>query len=262
MIITPRRRITTLWEELRLICKHQSVAVAALDGGSEFLAGRTETGQILMLMSWTRLLDEIRSDLLDNGERGLAADVDQLLGLCTEMDESGFLPLAQRKLTEATPWRLEQYTHLVDKLVETALADELCTIKGLRAASGRGGYVRHVLMGSIGMYVQVDIVKWHRYRLTPLWIRFWQGTPIIWEALRALEHEDPPRLYSDPETQVPSVPLFLLVGREYEAVVAHLVHQFREIHTHLLPILATTPSHPANMPDIATGIDGLDSHAS
>jgi hypothetical protein len=54
------------------------------------------------------------------------------------------------------------------------------------------------------MYIQVDIVKWHTYGMTPLWIRLWQGPPKIWDAFRDLERENPPRLYSDPEYRVPA----------------------------------------------------------
>jgi hypothetical protein len=85
-------------------------------------------------------------------------------------------------------------------------------------------------MSDYELYVQIDVVKWHRFGRTPLWLRFSDRTREFLERLRPLEREDPTRLFVDPEFPVPAVPLFLQVGQEFEAVVDDLVNQLRAVH--------------------------------
>jgi hypothetical protein len=82
------------------------------------------------------------------------------------MDESAFLPLSQRELTEVTPGRLEQYATLVDKLVEVGRDKGLCSTVGLQVRPSRGGYGRYIRIGDQELYVQVDAVKWHQFGCT------------------------------------------------------------------------------------------------
>lgn len=104
---------------------------------------------------------------------------------------------------------------------------------------------RYITLRTIGCFICLSPPAWAKYRETPLWLRIerwghgvrWFPEP-RWEeirkALQPLEHEDPPRLITDPQQGHLMVPLFLPTGVEHNAVLSALVDQVCQV-ADLLP---------------------------
>jgi hypothetical protein len=89
-----------------------------------------------------------------------------------------------------------------------------------------GQYLRYIAAGQIQLAVFVDLDRWSRQRLTPLWLEVAVDPG---ETLRALEAEQPRRVYYDGVRGRPVIPLTLPLHVEHDVVVGHLVDEISQI---------------------------------
>jgi hypothetical protein len=93
-------------------------------------------------VSWRTLLGRLHATLIDHGEAGVAADVEQLVGLSELEDQDAFLPVTSSDLATPTPQRVRQFMELVDGLSRRGEAVGLLRLAGFRSTGGLGWYGR------------------------------------------------------------------------------------------------------------------------
>jgi len=227
LFLAPAMRFPTLWSELLRRCQEQHLPVEPPHTiASELMAVKVGSKQTLALASWRSVLTFLLRALETEGQYQAAADIQQLFGLCSHMDDQAFLPLHSEELTNHTGARVAQYCQLVDDVTAQAVAAGFASVTGLRSAAGFAWYGRYLRLYGTGCLLQFAANLWAHQRATPLWLRIygpeWSYAPASKDALARLELEEPTRLLLlNNETLL--VPLFLPVEVEREQVVAAVV---------------------------------------
>ena len=102
LLVTPELRFETVGAELVRRCQRAGLEIpdasAIMRGGVSPVAGWS-----LGMVSWRLLLGRLHADLTDHAEAGLAADVEQLVGLSELEDQDAFLPVTSSDLSTPTP---------------------------------------------------------------------------------------------------------------------------------------------------------------
>lgn len=234
VFIAPRKRFETLWPELIRRCKDAKISVEGQNTQQDARLASVGGCHHLALVSWASMLRCILTTLEDAAEGRLAADVKQLQGLCTHMDESAFLPVRPEELTSNHGTRLSQYNGLVDDVVDRLLSSDLISTKGLRSAPRSGVHLRYFSALPYSGAIQTNVSWWGRHRETPIWLSLWAVEEGKWvhsqtirEKLSRLESEDPPRLIEGAKEFF--VPLFIKTLAERDVVVEDLVNQVIEV---------------------------------
>ena len=125
---------------------------------------------------------------------------------------------------------------LIDDVATTCVARGFASKKNLRAASSAGTYGHYMRLSRAAVYFFMSLDYWATLRETPLWLWVkevqgtrWVAAPGLFDHLRSLEFEQPPRLLRDPAQNCPLVPLALPLGVERSTVIEDLVGQIRAI---------------------------------
>lgn len=175
-------------------------------------------------MSWRVLLGRLHAGLTDHGETGLAADVEQLVGLSELEDQDAFLPVSSSDLANPTPQRVMQFMELVDGLCHRGEAVGLLRRAGLRRASTLGRYNRYIAAGSIQLAIYADLRRWAQQRMTPLWV---EAAVDPGTALADLEAATPPGVFFDGTRGRPVIPLEIPLHVERDELIEDLLRQLR-----------------------------------
>jgi hypothetical protein len=226
LVVVPRLRIEPIWTELIRRCGDAGRTVSTLSATGDRRAARIDDDQLLCVLSWRSLLGRFREALIDTDDRATVADVDQLDGLCDRMDTDAFLPLASLDLSNPSPLRVYQYMQLVETVARVGIERGVLSRKGLTTGGTMGQYVRYVSSGRFMLSLTVDLQRWAKNRLTPIWVEI---SVQPGETFRALEHETPPRVWYDGWQGRPVIPLVLPLHSEEEAVVEALYGQLVEL---------------------------------
>lgn len=169
LVVAPQLRFETVGAELVRRCERSGLtitdALAVMRGGVSALAN----GQSLGMVSWRALLGLLHASLIDHGETGVAADVEQLVGLSDLEDQDAFLPVTASDLASPTPQRVRQFMELVEGLNQGGQASGVIS-KGLGPTWGLGRYGRYVVAGPLQLAIFVDLKRWAEQRMTPLWV--------------------------------------------------------------------------------------------
>jgi len=242
VVLAPAQRFVTLWSELLRRCREAGMTVEeSTTPTAETRRARLLGKHSMGLISWRALEGVLTSALTTAGEMKMAANVEQLGGLCARMDVDAFLPIRGDEMAATTPQRIYQYTYLVDELVDMAARDNICSKGNLKVTPKRGQYGRYMMMHDAGVYLHTDVRKWYQHCQTPFWLEVyglaWGGRNLhlVRQRLASLEHEIPPRLISEPGRGTLSIPLYLPIGEDKGRVLDALLGQRREIHSLLIP---------------------------
>ena len=232
LFIAPEKRLTTLWPELVSRCKDAGLELTTeAPDETAWQLVRLTAGHTLALTSWRSLLAYLLQVAQAENQTEVVSDIRQLQGLCDYMDATAFLPLQSEELTASTGTRIMQYCQLVDDITERLVAEGIASIKGLRATSIRGAYLRYMRIHGFGCWMSFSTALWSERRSTPLWFSVkgpdWQPSSEARERLQRLEMEVPPRLIIMDDHVV--VPLYLPLGAEKAHVVEALLAQVKEI---------------------------------
>ena len=119
VFVAPETRIESLWTELL-----RRIEEAGVEHLPERVAtgmrscGIARTGRVLVLVSWSFLLNRMAAHLSEDGDAGTLEDIHQLQGLVRRQDEQAFLPLRSEELGPDIPRRLLDFSRVVDDVVE------------------------------------------------------------------------------------------------------------------------------------------------
>ena len=114
LFVAPEQRLVTLWAEIRRRAKAR--CELGDDTGIEGLMSVMVDGspRRLMLTSWRRLLDVMRSRANADGDSSTRRDILQLGALCERQDRDAFLPLRSEEFAPAIPRRMRDMQKLVN----------------------------------------------------------------------------------------------------------------------------------------------------
>jgi hypothetical protein len=221
LFVAPELRFQTVGAELVLRCKREGLGVT--DGSAILRGGLSQVnGWSLGMVSWRSLLGRLNAALMDHREAGLAADVEQLLGLAELEDQDAFLPVSSADLATPTPRRVRQFMELVNDVCERGVAVGTLRRAGLRPASSLGRYTRYIAAGPIQLAVYADLRRWAEQRMTPLWA---EAAVDPGTALADLLAETPPGVFFDGHQGRPTIPLEIPLYVERDAIIDSLVQQ-------------------------------------
>lgn len=226
LVVAPELRFETVGAELVRRCGTAGLPVA--DGSLVMRGGISRVAQRwwLGMVSWRTLLGRLQVNLNDAGEIGLAADVEQLMSLSDLEDQEAFLPLTAVDLSTPTPQRVYQFMELVEAVCRRGEQSGLLQRGRLKTGGGMGQYLRYIAAGPIQLAIFVDLKRWSRRRLTPLWA---EAAVLRGSALANFEAAVPSRVFYDGHKGRPVFPLDLPLHLEHDQLVDHLHEQLRDI---------------------------------
>jgi hypothetical protein len=182
--------------------------------------------------------------LNDAHELVMVANVQQLSGLCSQMDAEGFLPLRQEELGPEFPRRYLQLRNLVTAVTNQALEAGFAKLKIHKVTLGSGSSTeysgRYLYLGGVGTWFGLHYQWWAKKHPTPLWVEVGgkiypydvRDVQRFRTRLKRWENAESPRLLlSDAET--PIIPLECKVGDEEDDIKRSLLKQLKEIATAL-----------------------------
>ena len=177
-----------------------------------------------------------------NEETSVLCDIQQLQGLCDQMDAEAFLPLRPDELSPEFPKRILDLNRLIYDAVERA---EFVTAYqksawrdepgGNSGASGNIATGRYIGIGEdLGhgdrtgsVWFGISFKHWARHRKTPLWLLLMYDSPReVPPTLKELERTDPPELIYE-NAQAMWISIDLPTDVEYDEVLDAVVERLR-----------------------------------
>jgi hypothetical protein len=240
LFIVPRKRQEVIWTEL--LYRMQSADIVMDESPVRDLTfARTSRGRVLAVTNWLAVLNVMSTALDAANERSGVANLDQLRGLCEEMDAKAFLPLRADELTDQSiARRMVNLADLVDRIVGAAcsrgiadksrgIADKSGPLKLTPTRYGTGHYLR---VGDYQFWFGIKLDVWAKYGITPIWISVERDTAfskatVVQEKLRGWAAETPPRAII--ESKAAHVPIRLPHGVEETAVKEYALAQLQEL---------------------------------
>lgn len=246
VVIGPERRLGTLWAALREACPPSLEIGKDLHATTDTFSVEVLTRHRLTLVSWRSVIGRLLGDAEAAGALNVAADLRQLEGLISRVDEKAFLPIQPEELSDRLPARVVQY---VD--VATMAVDALSAIPSLGLKKGKGlagglastFWVGGSLRGVLG--VRFDV--WAERGWTPMWLQLdspnGKAPREVSVALGSMG--------GDPRREVvelywgPAIPILLPVLVERSVVVQSVVDQVRRAVEVLRQLPASIIGGPA-----------------
>ncbi len=233
LFIAPQARLESLWPEIlrrtdsRFNLKEESGAESVKSA----LLGTSQ--RRLMLTSWRALLDMM---LRTVGDVPTAENIRQLEGLCNTMDASAFLPLGSDELGPSFSRRFTDLHRVFGDVYKRADNEGVVSLKGLGAANSLPRYIgRYINLANTYVWFGMHFEIGAQYRETPLWLAFgWDEVhsptriDVVRRALKPLMNQVPPEAIDRSVGDI-LVPIHLLSGVEYDAVINDIVARLQEI---------------------------------
>ena len=99
------------------------------------------------------------------------AEIDQLAGLCAQLDDPDtFLPLTAEEMAGVSARRLVQLFRLVDHLALNCEASGLCSLESKTAIAGPGFYGYKLRFATTTLLLCLSVDRWATLRETPFWL--------------------------------------------------------------------------------------------
>jgi hypothetical protein len=239
--VCPEKRLITLHSELiRLIDETGDYGDREIIQETEdIIIDRLVDSQYLALVSWRRLLSDLESLLDPISERALIADLNQLQGLCEQMDSEGFIPLRSGETGNLEiPRRIMDYRNLIDDIVQQLVDTSDASTSGLASAASyysTGRYINLRKRGEFGSLLAVDFDFWRKSGHSPIWMKF--NYTEFGRGNKASELLSKTNLYIDYIEEYPKVvgtPILLTHSSDKQKVIQNCADQIRNITTILL----------------------------
>lgn len=232
MFICPSLRARTLWQEvkLRLAKEFEGCQMDDLSHHAHF------NNRHILIKTWNEVLTTIREFLVQNNEYLLVSDVDQLIGLCSTIDNNTFLPISDEDLSPTVPRRISSYYDLVDKVLDEIKKRLLVDLGGMKATPQRSGYNRYFKCLDLGLSLQLNFALWRKELDTPFWISFHRQTGGPWiidDIIKKRVSESGKQFYYISNNELPHYPLVPPRNVTEDVVVKHLAMEAATIIEHM-----------------------------
>ena len=232
------RSFESLWAELRRRIEESeevSITLGQTVSGEGYRAASAGSARVLLMTSWSALLDRMESRAGESDDGVVRNDIQQLRGLAIRTDSETLLPMRREQLGPEFPIFVTHMKRLVDDATTRAAERDLI-VRGERSP-GRNGFRRTIQvlpepncpMSNYFQYFGVDFDLWRQFRDTPLWVTF--PGPRNWNVFREklyareLKHLNP----IDFVDSARAIPISLRMGVEYYAIVEDVVRQIKEL---------------------------------
>ena len=231
LFVAPALRIENIWVELIHRCTNAGLGIGQISNNNELRYVKA-ANHYLALISWRRLLDSMAVSLKNAGDLLHAADVQQLNGLCEEMDSNAFLPLHSEELTGSLGKRVFQFWELTDDLVTLLVNNSLIPNRG-NSSKSNGYYGRNLLFKGFNSFFGFDAWKWDELGQSPLWLQTHHFDIITAEDLLQLFEDNNIKAYIAYNGWF-CIPVYLKIGLERDSIIADCLDQLTNI-ANILP---------------------------
>ena len=218
LFVAPVARQEPLWNELFRLAGGVGRLPIRREDATELRSAEVDDSTFLVLTSWGNLLHRMAAQVGAAGESHTETDIRQLQGLAEQQDDEAFLPLRPEEFGPEFPRRLRNLRGLVDDATDRAREKEIVGTEGMRVTPQVDGYGRYVRMGDQTPWFGIHYGLWAGTRPTPLWLCFSGGAP------ESLKGRDDPQVFYGRD-----VPIYLPVGKEYDAVLDAVVKRLKAI---------------------------------
>jgi hypothetical protein len=176
LVVAPAVRIDVLWAELVDRASDVGAISESRRPGTEFRLTQVGPVAALGLCSWRHLLAAVSDAVAAAGDLSSAGDLQQLAGLCEQMDTTAFLPLRSEELTGAIGSRMVQLYELVDssatELVNRGIASGRDKNGGrLTSSAGTLYWGRYLNVAGVTCLLRLAPMPWATLRATPAWLQ-------------------------------------------------------------------------------------------
>lgn len=157
-------------------------------------------------------------------------DILQLQGLADLQDSEAFLPLRREQLGPDIPRLHRHLIRLFNDTTERIFETDWAARHNMKKARTDSHLIQFMELGGYNSWFSLNFDYWARYRETPLWFGFQQNTmreheEVILSKLAPLRLKNPPKFVEAERV----IPITLLTGAEYSAVLDDVVNQLKEI---------------------------------
>ena len=263
LVVAPAARVHTLWRELSHRLADAGISVSDRETAAGIVHSvTTESGPVLAITSWTRLLSVLELEAAD--DQNARSDLIQLRALCDTANSQAFVPISSEELTDQRiPAFVLQLNEIVKASTDLAVAEHVLSIDGTRPQAswdriGRYMYFSH--KDGVGAWFGIRFDLWRQHGESPTWLVFTPGDFGRAHEVRTLLDPWATRkgVFSAMDDQNVVIALNLPVGEDKDEVVRSVVDRLKEI-AEILSALPPKPSSAEGGSDsaIPNGTDGL-----
>ena len=239
LFIAPATRFQSLWTELKRLVESAPMPFGETISGNAIHTASVGGGRVLMMTSWTALLDHMESRAINAGEGTAQNDIQQLRGLAARADEKTLLPIRKEQLGLEFPRFIPHMNRLVDDATQLARRNHWLDTKDVQRAPDRDGYGRNIRLLPVQETPHewqwrqrfcVNFRLWRDFRETPLWItapHWWFNWSVLSEKLHSQKSKQSDQIDFVDEAQ--AIPIYLRMGVEYSAVLDDVVQQIKRL---------------------------------
>ena len=216
LFVSPKKRVESLWAELRRRAATSGIALESFrKAGGVWSAAIGDDGPRLLLVSWAALLDRLEARVADSQAE---ADIRQLRGLADRKDRDVFRPVRPEELRDQTsPLIVFLLQEVVDGAVVRAKRRRVATKSQKKPQLW--GYGQWLRLARVDVWFGIHFDHWVRSPTALLWLWFrrksLQARRETRIALEPLRNRKPRELFDDDEGGLlVSAPLPLKVGSE------------------------------------------------
>jgi len=171
--IVPEARRSALWHE---VIGRASTGFKVENQGSNSFRCSVGNERYMSMITWQGMLNSMLGATNATGQLKTANDIEQLIGLCEQLEREGFVPLRTEDLGPSVPRLINQLTLVVDQVVDSGVVQKKYSTKGYRPASARERFTRYFRSGDIGLELSLHYPHWVEHGTSPIWLQFMGGT--------------------------------------------------------------------------------------
>jgi hypothetical protein len=176
LFICPSLRKTSLINEIEYRLKDSNINYSQKNNNLI-----TDDNKYIVIIDWSIILDNLKNALLNNNEKILVSDVDQIIGFCEIIDNNSFLPIRDNDLSPSIAKRLNSYCDLLDKIVDKLKSTVNASTLGFKATPQKYGYTRYISIKKYGFSIDVNMKMWELFADTPFWITVKYQDSVPWK---------------------------------------------------------------------------------
>ncbi|MGM0609442.1 MAG: PD-(D/E)XK nuclease family protein [Candidatus Muiribacteriota bacterium] len=178
LFIVPEKRKRIIYDEIaaRVDSQFESIIEA-----EPFKIKLVNNNKFVLVKSWTEILNLIKYSLETEDNKSLLSDLNQLIGLCENVDKNSFLPITDQDLSPSIPRKVLSYYDVANCIVDELLINNKdFNNKGLFRTPLQVGFCRYFRSNKLGLGCSVRFDLWSEYHDTPFWLFLTEDSKNSW----------------------------------------------------------------------------------